>query len=200
MKLYITRHGTTEWNLERRLQGWADSPLTEDGKKRAIQLGNCLKDIDFDIIYSSPLNRAFETAKLIRGNKDTELKTHDGLKELSHGIWEGMRMEEIEKKHSKEYSIYRNTPAAYIPTEGESFTVLFERVKSFLDEISSMDYKNVLIVSHGITIKSIIAIIKELSWEEFSTLEVYTGTALNICELRDEKFEFLVEGDISHLE
>lgn len=200
MRLYITRHGTTEWNLERRLQGWGDSPLTKDGENRAIKLGKYLQDIDFDIIYSSPLNRAFETAKLIRGNTNTEIKTHNGLKELSHGIWEGMRMEEIEEKHSKEYSIYRNTPAAYIPTEGESFTVLFERVKSFLDEISSMDYKNVLIVSHGITIKSIIAIIKELSWEEFSTLEVYTGTALNICELREEKFEFLVEGDISHLE
>jgi len=66
MKLYITRHGTTEWNLEKRLQGWADSPLTEDGRNRAIKLGNSLKDIDFDMIYTSPQERALNTAKLIR--------------------------------------------------------------------------------------------------------------------------------------
>lgn len=199
MKLYITRHGTTEWNLERKLQGWADSPLTEDGIHRATKLKHRLRDIDFDVIYASPLKRALATAKLIRGNKDIEIKTHEGLKELSHGIWEGMIIEEIEEKYSEEYSIYRNTPAEYIPAQGESFEVLFERVNSFLEEIITKDYDNVLIVSHGITIKSMIAIIKELSWDEFSTLEVYTGTALNICELKNDKLAFLVEGDIAHL-
>lgn len=200
MRLYITRHGTTEWNMERRLQGWGDSPLTEDGKNRAIKLGEHLKEIDFDIIYASPLKRAFETAKLIRGKNDTVIKTHEGLKEMSYGLWEGMAIEDIEDKYSKEYSIYRNSPGEYIPEKGESFQILFDRVKLFLKEISNQDYKNVLIVSHGITIKAIIAIIKELSWEEFSSLEVYTGTALNICERREDKFEFLVEGDISHLD
>src|SRR5699024_11199668 len=110
MKLYITRHGTTEWNLERRLQGWGDSPLTEDGKNRAIRLSNNLRDVDFDMIYSSPQKRALNTAKLIKGNKNTEIKTHDGLKELRYGVWEGMYLTDIEKKYPEDYFSYRNAP------------------------------------------------------------------------------------------
>lgn len=200
MKLYITRHGTTEWNLERRLQGWGDSPLTEDGKNRAIRLSNNLRDVDFDMIYSSPQKRALNTAKLIKGNKNTEIKTHDGLKELRYGVWEGMYLTDIEKKYPEDYFSYRNAPEEYVPKDGESIIDLFQRVKSFLDEISSKNHKNVLIVSHGITIKVLISIIKGLTWEEFSALEVYTGTSLSVCEFNNDKFEFLVEGDISHLD
>lgn len=199
MKLYITRHGTTEWNLKKRLQGWADSPLTEDGKNRAIKLGERLKDIDFDMAYSSPQNRALNTAKLILGDKDTKIKIHDGIKELRYGAWEGMNIVDIETQYAEDYYSYRNTPDKYAPTDGESVLELFERVKSFLEELSKSDFENVLIVSHGITIKAIISIIKELSWDEFATLEVYTGTSLNMCELKDGRFEFILEGDIEHL-
>jgi len=199
MKLYITRHGTTEWNLEKRLQGWADSPLTEDGRNRAIKLGNSLKDIDFDMIYTSPQERALNTAKLIRGNKNTEIKVHNGLKELRYGSWQGMYISDIEKDYPEDYHSYINDPEQYMPEDGESMVDLFQRLNLFLEEISTMNYQNILIVSHGITIKAIIAIIKELSWQEFASLEIYTGTALNVCELKDGSFEFLLEGDISHL-
>jgi probable phosphoglycerate mutase len=199
MKLYITRHGTTEWNLEKRLQGWADSPLTEDGRNRAIKLGNSLKDIDFDMIYTSPQERALNTAKLIRRNKNTEIKVHNGLKELRYGSWQGMYISDIEKDYPEDYHSYINDPEQYMPEDGESMVDLFQRLNLFLEEISTMNYQNILIVSHGITIKAIIAIIKELSWQEFASLEIYTGTALNVCELKDGSFEFLLEGDISHL-
>ncbi len=86
-----------------------------------------------------------------------------------------------------------------MPEDGESMVDLFQRLNLFLEEISTMNYQNILIVSHGITIKAIIAIIKELSWQEFASLEIYTGTALYVCELKDGSFEFLLEGDISHL-
>lgn len=199
MKLYITRHGTTEWNLEKKLQGWADSPLTEDGRNRAIKLGNSLKDIDFDMIYTSPQERALNTAKLIMRNKNTEIKVHNGLKELRYGSWQGMYISDIEKDYPEDYHSYINDPEQYMPEDGESMVDLFQRLNLFLEEISTMNYQNILIVSHGITIKAIIAIIKELSWQEFASLEIYTGTALNVCELKDGSFEFLLEGDISHL-
>lgn len=199
MKLYITRHGTTEWNTKKRLQGWKDSPLTQDGKNRAIKLGQSFSSIDFDIIYSSPQKRALETSRLIRGAKNTELKVHDGLKELGYGVWDGMLVSDIEKKYGEEYSLFLSAPDKYIPIDGESMTDLFNRAQAFLDELKSKDYNKVLIVSHGITIKALIAILKELSWDEFSGLEVYTGTALNVCKLNGNKFEFLLEGDTSHL-
>jgi probable phosphoglycerate mutase len=199
MRLYITRHGTTEWNIEKRLQGWGDSPLTEEGINRAVSLGESLADVDFDIIYTSPQKRAMETAKLIMGNKNTKIITHDGLKELRFGIWEGMELDEINEKYPEEYYLYRNRPELYIPIDGESFKDLFNRVESFLEELKAVDYKNVLIVTHGMTIKTLITIIKGLTLDEFSSLPVYTGTALNICEVKGGKFELIVEGDISHI-
>ncbi|MBC8586810.1 histidine phosphatase family protein [Paratissierella segnis] len=199
MRLYITRHGTTEWNIEKRLQGWGDSPLTEEGINRAVSLGESLADVDFDIIYTSPQKRAMETAKLIMGNKNTKIITHDGLKELRFGIWEGMELDEINEKYPEEYYLYRNRPELYIPIDGESFKDLFNRVESFLEELKAVDYRNVLIVTHGMTIKTLITIIKGLTLDEFSSLPVYTGTALNICEVKGGKFELIVEGDISHI-
>ena len=98
MKLYIIRHGTTKWNVERRLQGRKDSELTEEGIKRAIMLRDRLQDVDFDMIYSSPLNRALETAKIIKGQRNIEIIIHKSLCELDFGNWEGMQISEIERK------------------------------------------------------------------------------------------------------
>jgi len=201
MKLFITRHGTTQWNMARRLQGWGDSNLTKEGIERAIKLGERLVDINFDKIYSSPQNRAFETAKLIRGTKDIEIEKHDGLRELGFGTWEGMELSEIENKYPNEYFTYRNKPELYAPIDGgESFKDLFERVKLFLDDIKSVEADNILIVTHGVTIKAIIAIIKGLSLDEFSSLPVYTGTSLNICEVKGGKIELINENDTSHID
>lgn len=199
MKLYITRHGTTEWNMIKRLQGWNDSKLTEEGVKRALSLGKRLNEVDFDVIYSSPQKRALDTAKLIRGNKDTKIITHEGLMELGFGIWEGMEINAIEKEYSETYSIYINNPELYVPLDGESLIDLFKRVGDFLDEILEASLENVLVVTHGVTIKAMLTIIKGLTLLEFSNIPVFTGTALNICEVRDNGIELILEGDTSHI-
>ena len=200
MKLFITRHGTTEWNVSRILQGWGDSKLTVEGKLRAVKLGERLSDIDFDIVYSSPQNRALETAKLIIGDKDTKIITHDGLREIGFGTWEGMELDIIEEQFSELYYTYRNNPEDYIPLDGESFKDLFLRVGGFLEEIKTKDAENILIVTHGVTIKAMITIIKGLTLTEFSSLPVFTGTSLNICEVKNGKLELILENDTSHIE
>ena len=84
--------------------------------------------------------------------------------------------------------------------KGESYEELFKRINIFIDEIKSKKYENILVVTHGVTIKALIANIKGLPLEEFSKLPVYTGTALNIVELKEDKMEFIVENDVSHLD
>ena len=115
-------------------------------------------------------------------------------------MWEGMLLDDIEKKYPNEYFIYRNDPMEYLPVEGETYEALFNRVRDFLDEIKNIQANNILVVSHGITIKVIIAIIKNLSMKEFSLLPVYTGTALNIIEVDKGKMKFTLENDTSHIE
>ena len=70
MKIYITRHSLTAWNEEKRLQGWKDSPLTKQGKEDALKLGEYMKTIHIDQVYSSPLLRAKSTARLIFKNEN----------------------------------------------------------------------------------------------------------------------------------
>lgn len=200
MKLYITRHGTTEWNSIGKLQGWLDSNLTDEGIKRAIDLGRRLKDVDFDFIYSSPQKRALDTAKYIRGDKNTQIITSDSLMELGLGEWEGKYFNTLEKDYPELYHTYMNKPEEYFPEKGETFMDLFNRIEDFLKEIRNIDAKNVLIVTHGVTIKALIMMIKGMSIEQFCQMSVYTGTALNICEIADDGFQMLIEGDTSHID
>ncbi len=199
MKLYFARHGTTKWNDDGRLQGRKDSDLTEEGVYRAIQLRSKLANVNFDFVYSSPQNRALETAKIFRGNKDTKIITHESLSEIGLGIWEGMKISEIERDFPKEYHSYKYNPENYKPLGGESFEELFMRVQLFLDEIKRLDAENIMVITHGVTIKALLAIVKGLSLKEFSSIPVYTGTALNICECSKDKIELLIEGDTSHI-
>ncbi len=200
MRLFITRHGTTEWNIQKRLQGWMDSSLTQEGINRAKSLGDRLKDIKFDYIYSSPQNRALYTAELIRGNKKVEIRTHDALMEFGFGVWEGMELSQIENEYPNEYYTFLNNPKDYVPINGESLQDLFKRINKFLEEIVNLEAENILIVTHGVTIKAILAIIKGMTIDEFSKLQVYTGTALNICKVENGNIELYIEGDISHID
>ena len=77
-------------NKESKMQGWKNSDLTEKGVENAKKLGESLKNVEFDYIYCSPLGRAVDTAKYIRGNKDTEITIIESLKEMGFGVCEGM--------------------------------------------------------------------------------------------------------------
>lgn len=93
-KVYLTRHGETEWNEKGIMQGWGDSPLTELGKNQAKWLGERIRDLHIDVIYASPIGRAFNTAEIIRGDREIPLIAYDGLKEIKIGGWEGLNQEE----------------------------------------------------------------------------------------------------------
>ena len=200
LKLYIIRHGQTEWNTQKRLQGWNNSSLTQKGVLDAENLSQRLKDINFDYIYSSIQKRAIDTANIIRNNRKLDIIKLDGLKEIGFGKWEGMEIGEIQDKYKEEFDIYLNRPHLYKPTQnGESYEDIFKRVKISLEEILKNKGKNVLVVSHGVTLKVLTSIIKEIPLEEMHSLPIHRGTALNICEVKNDKIEFVLEGDTSHM-
>lgn len=200
MKLYITRHGQTEWNIQKRLQGWNNSALTEKGISDAMNLAERLKDIDFTHIYSSTQKRAIHTAEILRKDRNIDIIELDGLKEIGFGKWEGIEMKELLNKYKDEFDIYLNKPHLYKPTlDGESYDDIFKRVRSSLEMILRSRGENILIVSHGVTIKILTALIKKIPLEELYTIDINRGTALNICEVKENKIEFIVEGDTRHI-
>jgi broad specificity phosphatase PhoE len=135
LTLYITRHGETEWNTQKRMQGWSDSELTENGKKNAKCLGARLKDINLTTIYSSPSNRTIKTAKLISSARNIPIIINDNLKEIKMGEWEGKTISYLEQTYPNEYFSFWNTPLLYKPMKGETFRDLQSRVIEALNQI-----------------------------------------------------------------
>ena len=97
MRFFLIRHGRTEWNSQGRYQGSIDVPLDETGKKQAEMLAKSLACVSIDKVWSSPLERAKDTALCISGEQGCPLEIHEGLGEISHGEWEGRYAEEVKK-------------------------------------------------------------------------------------------------------
>ena len=148
MEIYIVRHGTTSWNRERRIQGRTDIPLDETGMNMARQSGLALKNlgISFDKVFSSPLMRAYETARLLSPGSD--VKKDERLIELYFGQYEGQDARLL-PFFGKEPAVYNEKASSY---GAESLKDLLIRTSSFLEEeiepLAGSDLK-VLISGHG---------------------------------------------------
>lgn len=155
-KIYLTRHGETVWNTKGIMQGWADSPLSELGIKQAEWLRDRIKDLHIDVIYSSPTGRAYNTAKIAKGNRNIEIIPEDGLREINIGQWEGKDQNEIKALGEENYYNFWNVPSKYKPTGlGESFNDVKNRISSTLNEILDKEKgKNIFIVTHTVALKS----------------------------------------------
>ncbi|MCR3954677.1 MAG: histidine phosphatase family protein [Gudongella sp.] len=198
MRLYITRHGQTQWNTEGRLQGWMNSPLTPRGLKGAEQLRDELKGIDFDAIFTSDQYRAVKTAEIVAGDRDIEINKIMEFREIGFGQWEGMKLVDIKKKYAREFDNYMNKPMEYKSYGGESIDQLFERVEKGLQIVVDSGFENALIVAHGVTIKALVTVLKGLPRASISKLPVFPGTSLSIFHRIGEVWEVELEGDTSH--
>ena len=198
--LYIVRHGETEWNIENKLQGWADSSLTSKGIQHSLLLQKRLEPIHFTHIYSSPSGRAIHTANLIKGLQKTEVKPVEHLKEVNLGSWEGKTHDEVKRIDPERYDHFWNAPHLYVANSGESFEDLNTRVKHFLKFITS-EYTdgNLLIVTHTVFIKMLLAYVKKLPISELWRPPYIKDTSLTILEYKDGHFTIRLEVDTEHL-
>ena len=136
MKIYLIRHGETDWNLEQRLQGATDIPLNENGLELARETAQGLKEVPFDLIYTSPLKRAKQTAEILRGERDIPLIEEPRIREICFGIYEGYC---CSREHytipDPAFMNFFVDPGNYIPPEGgESIEQLCRRTTDFLHE------------------------------------------------------------------
>lgn len=151
-RLILVRHGQTDWNLTKRIQSYTDVPLNEVGRSQTQQVTIKLKDIKIDVIYSSPLSRAYESAKIIaQYHKGIEIIKEPALTEINMGEWEGMFTKEAKEK-IPECRQWLENPFSVTPPSGESVSDLKKRVISKLNQIinSSQD-KTICLVAHQMT-------------------------------------------------
>lgn len=203
MEIYFVRHGQTVWNLEKRFQGLGDSPLTEKGIEQAKLLGKKLEKVKFDKFFSSPLKRAMDTAKYIRGNREIEIETLDKFVEISMGQMEGIKQDDFKEKYPEQMDNFFNNPIKYDPSAygGENFFEVKKRVDEGLKELikkySNLD--RILIVSHGATLK---VLFNYISKNDFSTLkdeEIPKNTSYTIIKYNGNNFKIIDFSNISHL-
>lgn len=139
----IFRHGETVWNKAGILQGWLDSPLTETGKQQAK-----LQDFIPDVVYSSDLGRAYETARLMfPGYK---IHTDSNLREIHLGNWQGKKI--VDLGLDSNYQSYISHPERFKATSQETFQQVTERMLSFLQSLIHGTDNNIAIISHGVAI------------------------------------------------
>jgi alpha-ribazole phosphatase/probable phosphoglycerate mutase len=152
MKIFIARHGQTDYNASKLMQGRSDIPLNATGIAQAGTVRDKLKDYKFDAVYSSPLIRAVKTAQIISGVNEDEIIKDDRIIEANFGKYE-MR------KYSAcgiPFSLYWTLPEIFPAPKGvETTAQMIERTSSFLSELEKKDYENVLVVCHGGIIRAI---------------------------------------------
>lgn len=152
-KLLLTRHGETDWNLEGRWQGHADRPLNELGRRQALELAASLDVVD--VVYSSDLARARETAEIVAGRLGLEVVLDARLRERGFGAWEGLTSAEVASRFPDGHARWRagEGPGA---DDAEPFEAFAERVRSFVDDVlRDHPDETVLVVAHGGTVRVI---------------------------------------------
>ena len=147
MKIILVRHGQTDWNLNHILQGKTNIDLNSTGKKQALEVKEKLKDIHFDVCFSSPLNRAYETASIIT---DTIIFTDERIVERDLGLLEGKKSNLYNAELYWNYNLNSNKENV------EPIQELLQRTQRFINYLKRGYYnKTVLIVSHGGTIRAL---------------------------------------------
>ena len=196
MKIYITRHGRTVWNEEGKLQGSLDSPLTQEGIQMAKDLSKRILPYNIELIVTSDLKRAKDTSDYIRGNMDIPIWYFEELREMSYGVWDGMKMEEVYEKYANEFEKFKKDPYNYNNGSGETYHQLIDRVKMSLEKIKNCGYENVLIVSHGITVKALRIILENQPFENIGRLPVITGCTLIGYEVLKDKVNKIMQEEV----
>ena len=159
LRLYLARHGETDWNALHRLQGWTDRPLNETGRRQAVELADTLKGIRLDAIYSSTLSRSRDTARAVAGSTMT-VKSLDGLRERNYGHFQGG------SDTAPEY-LRRSNDWTDRLDDGESLNQLLARSRESLTQIRREHPSGtVLIVAHRITNQMLLRALLDLTPEQ----------------------------------
>lgn len=172
--LYLLRHGETEYNVERRLQGQQDSPLTPRGRAQARGHGALLKTLIDDPaawrVVASPLGRTLDTARLAcaeLGLPETAIQTDPRLMEIAYGEWEGQTYAEIEAYYPDHWAARERDPWGFVVPRGESYAMVAARAGAFLNEVNG----KTIVVSHGGTGRVLRGLYARLAPPEIKTLE-----------------------------
>lgn len=190
MNIFLVRHGQTYSNRDGILQGQIDTELSDLGVQQAQNVAERLKNHSFDKIFSSNLQRASNTARQIAKHHDAEVVHDERLRERHFGDFGGKKVEDVDFSSLRK-DIFNNAPP-----NGENWKQVIQRVKNFADELEEVE--NVLLVSHGGTIRALLYILLERDLEQLLLDEKPKNTCIYILEKQGDKYTPILENCDKH--
>lgn len=198
-RFYFIRHGESKTNLLKCFTGQLDSKLTETGRKQAILTANFLKNVKFDVAYSSDLDRAYETCKIIIGGR-TQIISDKNLREINGGLWEGLSFDEIEQKYPNDSYVWHNNLGFACPTAGESVAELYNRITSEILNIAvKHDGQTVLVATHAMPIRCLMCKAQGVSVNEIGRIKWVPNSSISIIDVDGSAFRLIQDGYADHI-
>lgn len=198
MRLYLVRHGQTDWNLQKRAQGHTDIPLDETGKQQAIRVGEAFLDLPVQRILTSDLKRAYQTAEEVSRTTKVPLEILPTLRERGFGEWEGQPFAEIGIRFGFEADFKGVGRHEITPPGGESFVEVWNRIQTVVNDVRARNI-DTAIVAHGGTCSLLLAMF--LGGDvSISSAFRFSNACINELEPRpDGGLRLIRYNDVSHL-
>ena len=199
-RLLLVRHGETTLTAEDRFAGATDVPLGPNGREQAERLAARLTCDPIAAAYCSPLQRTVETAAIVARPHRLEVRTRDGLREINHGRWEGLRRADVEAQYSEEYAAWEEDPFTFAPAGGETGLQVVARALPVIREIVvAHPGQNVLVVSHKATIRLLVASVLGFDARGYRDRLDQSPACLNVLDFKSPvRARLMLFNDVSH--
>jgi probable phosphoglycerate mutase len=199
-RIFLIRHGATQLTAENRFSGAVGVDLSDEGRWQVARLGERLRDEQVAAIYSSPLSRTMDTARIIKGPSELEIQARDGLREISHGRWEGLTRAEVEARFVGEYEQWEEDPFTFAPEGGESGVAVLARALPVMREIvAHHPGQKVIVVSHKATIRLLLSSLLGIDARGYRDRLDQAPASLNVLDFKDPvRARLMLYNDTSH--
>lgn len=199
-RLFLVRHGATTATQEDRFSGSSGAELSDQGRWQVTRLGERLAEQRITAVYSSPLSRALDTARILAGHCRLEPMTRDGLREIGHGHWEGKKREDVEREFADEYSAWEADPFTVAPRGGESgVAVLARSLPVVRDIVAAHPGGQILIVSHKATLRLVLSSFLGFDPRGYRDRLDQSPACLNVLDFKDPvRARLMLFNDTSH--
>jgi len=199
-RLLLVRHGATTATEEDRFSGSSGAELSDEGRWQAGRVGERLAKLEVKAIYASPLSRALDTAHIIGRHCGLEPIVRDGLREIGHGHWEGMKRGDVEKQFAEEHAAWSADPFTFAPEGGESGVAVLARALPVIREIvTACTGQLVVAVSHKATLRLVLSSLLGFDARGYRDRLDQSPACLNVVDFKDPVHaRLMLFNDISH--
>jgi len=200
-RLYLVRHAQAQGNVDKVFQGSIDAPLSDLGREQLERLSERFAGVPFDVLYSSPLSRAYQTAQAVNRAWGKEIVTEPRFTEIHGGEFEGVAFDGLPGRFPEEYRLWTEEPWRFAAPGGESMEEVFARVQAGAEDVVRANRgKTVVIASHGCALRNLLCALKGWPLRRIGEVGWLENTSVTLVEYPDDRTPQIVfAGDASHL-